>query len=255
MNPADGQGVGPPRPPYHDAAQSALAQYYPGARCAFIAGSITRGQGTASSDIDMPVLFGPDFTDIHRHTVNYQGWLIEFFVHNEQAQNYFLHQDRESGARAMIHMVACGVPIGPDLSYAHERQAVAQKLLVAGPKAWDQDKIDQQRYAISGEIDDLADPRPFLEQQAIIAKLFPMMAEFTLATRRFWRGMGKPLSRRLIEADSDLAAEFEAALRAAHNGDMDKMIALGHKILAPYGGYLQAGYRHAGSDEWKNFSS
>ena len=77
------------RPPWQEVARNALAQHHPDARCTFIAGSITRGGGTASSDIDIVVLYGPEFADIHRDTVEHQQWLIEFFVQNEQAQNFF----------------------------------------------------------------------------------------------------------------------------------------------------------------------
>ena len=242
------------RADYMDVARDVLEKFHPDAQCAFVAGSMTRGAATASSDIDLVVMYNPDFVDIHRDTVEHAGWLVELFVHNEQAQNYFFDLDVKNGTGVMAHMVATGIPIGRNIDYARERQAMAQKLIAAGPGPWDADKINFKRYMISCELDDLGDPRPYLEQQAIIAKLFPAMAEFVLAMRGFWRGNGKHLGRRLTADCPDLAPEFTTALKDSHNGDMDKIIALGHKILGPQGGYLQAGYRSAASDDWKNFS-
>ncbi len=152
------------RPPYRDVAEDVLKTFHPNARCAFISGSITRGQGTATSDIDLAILYGDDFTDIHRDTIIHQGWLVELFVHNEQAQNYFFDKDIKKGTGTMVHMVATGIPIGPDMDIARTRQQYAQSLINAGPPAWDPARIDRERYFISCELDDLSDPRPKLEQ-------------------------------------------------------------------------------------------
>lgn len=241
------------RPPYMDVARDVLAQFHPNARCAFVAGSITRGEGTASSDIDLVVMYDDFFEDVHRDTLEEQGWLVELFVQNEMAQEYFFAKDIARGVAIMPHMVAFGHVIGPDVAYGVARQARARALYEQGPSLLRSDEIDQQRYFISSALDDACDPRPALEQIAILCDLFEKSADFSLRTARAWSGSGKHRAKRLRALDPDLAQAFEEAFTQALTGDMDLVVQLMQKILAPYGGFLQIGYKAIAPQDWKNF--
>ena len=69
-----------------DIAQRFVAAKFPDAECAFVAGSLMRGEGKPHSDIDLVVLYGPDFMAVRREAHVFKGVLIDVFLHNEQAQ-------------------------------------------------------------------------------------------------------------------------------------------------------------------------
>ena len=101
------------RPDYLTTAKRALQKHYPGHACAFVAGSVVRGDATATSDIDIVVLYDDPFEDVHRFSVIEDGWPVEFFVHNRRANTYFMEKDRARGMCVMMDMVAHGWPCRP----------------------------------------------------------------------------------------------------------------------------------------------
>ena len=120
------------KPPFLETAQKAINKHYPGYKCAFVAGSMLRGQETATSDIDIVVIYDDDFEDVHRNSVIENGWPVEFFVHNVKANDYFMEQDRKRGMYIMMDMVANGLPL-PELNeMARERQLKASEMIRSG---------------------------------------------------------------------------------------------------------------------------
>lgn len=98
------------KPHYLSAAKAFLNEEHSKAKCAFIAGSVTRGEQTATSDIDLVIVYDTDILPkAYRNSLIYQGWPIETFVQNENSVAYFFRQDAVSGTPALINMVACGI--------------------------------------------------------------------------------------------------------------------------------------------------
>ena len=69
-------------------------QRYAGADVILLAGSVVRGQGTATSDLDLVVLF-ERLPQAYRESLHADGWPVEAFVHDPDTLRYFfLEHDR-----------------------------------------------------------------------------------------------------------------------------------------------------------------
>ena len=101
-----------------DIAQRFVAAKFPDAECAFVAGSLMRGEGKPHSDIDLVVLYGPDFTAVRREAHAFEGVPIDVFLHNEQAQDFFFGKDVRRGVCALPSMIVEGRVIGKDTALA-----------------------------------------------------------------------------------------------------------------------------------------
>ncbi len=242
-----------PKDHYLDVALDAIKQYYPDARCAFLAGSIIRGEGKENSDIDIVVMYGDDFDDPHRHSVYYRDWIIEFFVHNEKAQDFLFACDVKEGVSPILHMVGYGKVLGPDVDYAINRQAYARVLWEKGPEPLSPEKIDRIRYGISSRIDDLRDDRRILERFGIISELYQDIILFYFRAKGKWGGHGKHLGRCIYSDNPDFSLRLESSFQKAVAGHVEDFAHLCLEVLIPYGGYLQAGYLSKMSSEWRDF--
>ena len=85
-----------------DIAQRFVAATFPDAECAFVAGSLMRGEGKPHSDIDLVVLYGPDFMAVRREAHVFESVPIDVFLHNEQAQDFFFDKDIRRGVCALL---------------------------------------------------------------------------------------------------------------------------------------------------------
>ena len=71
------------RSDFFKTAVSLLNEKFSTAKCAFIAGSVTRGEQTETSDIDIVVIYDAnDLPKAHRSSLIYRDWPIELFVQN-----------------------------------------------------------------------------------------------------------------------------------------------------------------------------
>ncbi len=241
------------RPSYQEAAQAALQKHYPNAVCAFIAGSVIRGTATEKSDIDITVIQPDDYDDVHRFSTVEQGWPIEFFVQNEQANQYFMQKDRERGMAVMMDMM-CNGEIYPEESATSLRiRAEALKLLELGPPKLSAEEIDDLRYFITDLLDDLDADRPHLELMGIVARLYEKLGDFYLRTRGEWSGHSKSLGRLLAQNHPEFANRFEAAFKDAVHCKLEGLIALTEEVLAPYQGTLFEGYKRSAPADWRDF--
>lgn len=224
------------------AAEAALASRFAGAACAFVAGSIMRGEGTTGSDIDLVVLF-PRLERAWRESFVADGFPIETFVHDPQTLAYYLDKDIESGRPVMLDMVTSGVVIGPERTLAEPIRAAAARALAAGPRPLAGPACDTMRYMTSDLIDDLRGQRPAAEIAAIAAQLHPRLIDLMLLGRGAWTGAGKWGPRLLRRLDSQLADRFDAAFRKAALGDGAALAALAEAELGRHGGHYFDGYK------------
>lgn len=242
------------RPPFLDVAKRALVKHYPGAIGAFVAGSITRGEGTPTSDIDIAVLFDDTFEDVHRNSVVEEGWPIEFFVHNPQSLNYYFDKDRQRGMCIMPQMVATGIIILEDHPALDIQRKKARKVIEAGPPALDSDDLNLRRYWLSDLIDDLKGADDTAKRNAILALLHDRLGDFHLRAAGQWSGFGKALLRCLKNEDPIYTDRFERVFADAFEGkDTKGVLDLAEETLRPHGGPMWEGYRSAAPDDWKTF--
>lgn len=242
------------RPPFLDVAKRALAKHYPGAIGGFVAGSVIRGEGTPTSDIDIAVLFDESFEDVHRNSVVEEGWPIEFFVHNPQAQDFYFDKDRKRGMCIMPTMVANGIIIPDKTDLLLAQRCKAATIIAAGPPLLAKDDCDLRRYMIADLLDDLEGASDAGTRRATLALLHEHLGDFHLRARGCWSGRGKSLLKRLKEEDEDYAARYGVAFESGFSAqNIAPVMILAEETLAPRGGRLWEGYRSAAPDTWKKF--
>ena len=56
---------------------------YPNSDIIFLAGSVARGEGTATSDLDLVVVF-QQLPAAYRESFQFEGWPVEAFVHDPE---------------------------------------------------------------------------------------------------------------------------------------------------------------------------
>ena len=223
-------------------AVEALETRFPGAVCAFVAGSIMRGQGTVRSDLDLVVLY-PRLDQAWRESFESNDMPVEAFVQDPSTLAHYLEQDVQSGRPIMISMVAEGRIVGTDIGLARHWQSRARGLLAAGPRQ----AVDSWLlYQVSDLADDLRGLRPASEVRAIAMQLYPKLADLMLLGQGQWSGNGKWVPRRLSALGQEARDGFEAAMTAAFDGDGAALLALCDAELARYGGPLFDGYKALG---------
>jgi predicted nucleotidyltransferase len=241
-----------------ETAVEILRDRYADADSAFVAGSVMRGEGTPTSDLDIVVLF-PRIERSYRESFFYprgdfeRGWPIETFVHDEETiEYYFIEKDLKSGVGAIMHMVHDGVPV-PTRTALNERiKARANALLDAGPPVVSAADVDYGRYTITGLLDDLIEPRNDDEARAVVASLHHVLANHWLRGKGRWGAHGKTIARRLALADAALARRFDAAFAAAFEGNrFDALFAVADEMLAPTGGRLFDGHSAKSDPSWR----
>jgi predicted nucleotidyltransferase len=177
-----------------------LTERFADADFAFVAGSIMRGTGTPSSDIDLVVLHSA-LPHAHRRSEVFEGVPFEALVHDEGTLHWFLEADVKAGRPVLIRMVIEGIPVGPRPRRADELRREAEALLVKGPQQLDQDALDRMRYTISSLLTDLADERPDFDRVAIGSALYQALGDFILRSNGQWSGAGKWLPRQMTAFD------------------------------------------------------
>ncbi|HEV2860010.1 MAG TPA: nucleotidyltransferase domain-containing protein [Pyrinomonadaceae bacterium] len=226
-----------------EAARRILGERYAGAAVLFLAGSVVRGEGTPSSDLDLVVVY-ERVPNAYREAFVYEGWPVEAFVHDPATLRSFFQSDSREGIPSILCMVREGVEIPAPSPLSAELKAEAAALIEAGPPAWDDEHVGNVRYWLTDCVDDLRHPRSDEELVATGAQLYELAADFFLRSRGLWSARRKMIPRRLRETDPDFAARFGRAFDALFiEKRQDEAIALVADMLAPHGGFLFDGYR------------
>jgi hypothetical protein len=230
------------RPDPIQTAATILRERYDGADSVLLAGSVTRGEETATSDLDLVVLY-PALDRSFRESFRYAQWPVEAFVHDrETIEYYFIEKDRASGVGSMMWMVHDGIPVPGPTPLNRRIKTRAKALIEAGPPGWTAAEIDYSRYTITGLLDDLAEPRNTGECRAIVASLYHLVGNHALRTRGLWGATSKTIPRRLSKADAALALRYDDAFAEAFRGHAGPLVVLIDDVLASSGGRLFEGY-------------
>lgn len=218
-------------------ARAYTAAHHSGAAAAVLGGSIVAGTGTATSDLDIALLYDDPAVN-YAETVEFEGTLVETFVHSHAALEEWFAKERSTRRAVMYDIWAHGIVLVDDGS-ANAVQEEARRALAAGPDALESDDLDLLRYAVSSGLDDLRDrPDGGAERYAITVDLFERSSMLLLGVHRAWTGRGKWLIRRLQLVDDPLA---EALVDwAAAGADPPSLVAIVERVLEAAGGYLQA---------------
>lgn len=225
---------------------------YPGANVIFLAGSLIRGEGTKTSDLDIVVAYD-SLPNAYRDSYNYGGWPVEAFVHDSATLEYFMRQiDTPGGVPSLAAMVSEGIELPSATVLSQALKQLTKEALRAGPPRWTTNDIDQSRYLISDLIEDIKDPRSSSEMYAIASQLYNAISNHYLRSQGLWSAKGKTIPRRLQKTDEAFAARFESAFDSVFaQGKSDKLVALAIDVLSPHGGFLFDGFRLDAPKEWR----
>lgn len=224
-----------------EAAQQFIQKHYPDCKAALLAGSVTRGEATETSDLDI-VIFNKNNNSSYRESLIDFGWPIEVFVHNETSYKQFFETDKKRARPSMPRMVYEGIVLKDDgLLEAIKKEA--KEILDNGPDEWTRETIDLKRYFITDTLDDFIGSEQREEAIFITNSLAELTSEFVLRTNRKWIGASKWVYRTLKDFDEEFAYRFVASFDSFYrNGDKSKIIQLVDEILQPFGGRLFEGF-------------
>lgn len=222
-------------------AVSFLTTYFPDCDGAILAGSIVRGEGTSTSDLDI-VIFQENLKSAYRETFYISGWPIEVFVHNFTSYKAFFESDRERARPSLPRMVVEG-----DILISHpkldEIKEEAGVLLGEGPEPWSEQTIQFKRYMLTDVLDDFIGSKKEEEELWTANALAEIIHEFYLRTNRQWIGHSKWVYRSLKSFNPGFADRFYQAFQLYYKrGDKKLVIQLAEEVMAPYGGRLLEGF-------------
>ena len=233
------------RPSPEDAARLVVEERFGNAVVAILAGSVTTGRATATSDLDL-IVVAPDDPEVpYRDAFHAHGWPVEAFIHDERSIEGFFRHDARTGECALATMISTGVVILDDGSASHLRRR-AQTLIDAGPPVVAEDEVRDLRYTVTDLLDDLRGDHVGDESLLIGPALASQAATLFLTLNGAWRSEGKWLLRRLRGTGPVVADRFVLALRAHQRGDAGPLISFAEQVLEESGGSLFDGYRVSG---------
>ncbi len=234
------------------AAARVLAERFPTAPLMLLAGSVLRGEGSATSDLDLVVVFAK-VEHAYRESIRACGWPVELFVHDpETLHHFFTEVDAPGGVPSLASMVVEGVELPGPSPLSRTVKALARRVLAAGPAPLDTIALDRRRYAVTDLVDDLRAPRSPTELVATATLLYGALADLYLRARGLWSARGKHVPRALAAVDAVYAASFVDAFDAAFRlDDASEVIRLAEVTLAPLGGFLFEGHRLDAPAAWR----
>jgi predicted nucleotidyltransferase len=233
-------------------ANAIRSDRYPDAIAVFAAGSIVRGEGTASSDLDLVVVHA-SLPCAYRESFRFDGYPVEAFVHDRETLEYFFFElDRPSGVPALPQMVLEGVEIPAPNELSRDLKQLAASLIAVGPPALDAQTEQRMRYFVSDLIDDLRAPRSKDELVSTGARLYEQLADYHLRRQGLWSAKGKTIPRVLRQVDPELCEKYSRSFDALFTlGDATSVVHLAEGLLEAAGGPLFDGYRSDAPSTWR----
>lgn len=232
-----------------------VQERYSTAVAAIIGGSFATGRQTASSDIDLLLLF--DHVDCAwRDTIVAEGRTVELFAHDLATFTYFCKEmDAPGGTVPLAMMVVEGENILAASEHSAQLLALAQAFAAAGPPVLDAENLQRRRYAITTALEDLVDSTHPGEALAVACQLYQALADLHLRAAGQWSGGGKHLFRRLQAFDPAIAGQLDGALRLVASDLPAGQRAFGQvtaAVLAPVGGPLLYGFTLPAPAHWRS---
>lgn len=229
-----------------EAAQSLHAELHPACNCLLLAGSFVRGEATASSDLDVVVLYD-DLPCAYRESILWRDYPVEMFVHSPQTLRYFFERvDGPSGVPMLMQMVCEGIEIPGATPLSSAMKDMARQVIAAGPPPLTEEEVRGRRYQITDLVDDIRTPRSREELIATGTQLYERISDFYFRSQNLWSAGGKTVPRKLQNHSPEFAARFQRAFEALFGeNDPSLVIVLAEDILTMCvgSGFLFDGYR------------
>lgn len=225
---------------YSALAERFIAERFPSAEIAILAGSTARGERTATSDIDL-LLIGEhllaDGAAASAATYAFEGEAFEVFAYTRAGFAEWAERSIAGFRPTVVHMLVEGAPVRRSADLDAFRETWSARL-DAGPDVTAKD-LAFRRYQLTDIIDDLRDAGDPLERHVLAALTFEKTAELVLLASGDWIGAGKQLPRRLRRLDAARADALAAPLLA---GRFDALADAAEHELERAGGRLREGF-------------
>ncbi|MDF2608436.1 MAG: nucleotidyltransferase [Bacillales bacterium] len=224
-----------------EAAKNFINKYFPDCQGALLAGSVTRGEATETSDLDI-VIFHKDIPSAYRESLIESGWPIEVFVHNFTSYLEYFESDCKRARPSLPRMVSEGLVL-KDENILDNIKSEAQEFLNKGPEVWTDNTIILKRYFITDVLEDFIGCTNRSEGIFVANSLAELVSEFVLRTNRKWTGTSKWALRSLKQYDLEFAEKFVYAFDEYYkNNKKCAVINLVDDVLQPYGGRMFEGF-------------
>lgn len=217
-----------------------VAATFPHASVVVLAGSTSRAQRTATSDIDLLVIGDTVFPDERislAATYRFEDEVFEVFAYTPEGFATWARRGFEQYRPVIVQMLMDGITVRGAEERERHRQDWSDQY-AAGPTPVPSE-FAIRRYVITDVLDDLRDSTDELERTVLASLLFEKTAELVLLTNKRWIGAGKYLPRRLREFDRTRA---EALARPFLERNYDTFADRVEQELVHVGGRLQEGF-------------
>lgn len=216
---------------------------YPDCLAAFLAGSIVRGEGTATSDLDIVIVTHSEPDAPYRCSEMVGVWPVEFFVHTPSSLEDYFTSDIQRRRPSLVQMCFEGLILSQKDDQAETIKQRAFELLEKGPPPLSPSEETRARYYLTDLLDDFRGCENREENLQIAPLLAQHAADFYLAQQSAWSGQGKWLWRALHKAAPDQAILLQTALENfyCHN-QKSPLIDFCTTLLEAAGGPLFSGF-------------
>ncbi len=217
-------------PPFDDALEQALT--FIRARTeplgVLACGSITRGEGDASSDLDLYVVHAAPWRQ--RIQKRFAGVPAEIFVNPPGQIRRYMADEEESGRLITAHMLATGHVLFEDDKIVPALRLDARDRLAKVP-ALDPESLALKRYLAACRCEDATDRRQTdpVAARRLMNRAVDAMLEYSLWNSGRWQPRDKDL---LDVLDDDVAALARLWL---DDGDWDAALELADKTIGTCG--------------------
>lgn len=225
-----------------EAARAFVESVFPACNAALLAGSASRGEETATSDLDIVVFVGEGASADYRESFERFGWKIETFIHDKDSYLLQFEKDRKKGRPVLASMIQEGVVLA-DTGIAAGFKEDASQSIAQGPEPLTDEFIQASRYFMFDFLDDFKDGRDEDETIMTLNSMCVTLADFVLRLNGQWTGRGKTLTRALYDYDPALAKRLFQAMDAYYrNRQKGPLVQFVHEIYAPLGGPIFNGF-------------
>lgn len=225
-----------------DAAYAFLESTFPHCDAAFLAGSVMRGEATATSDLDI-VVVTKEVKCPYRESLFAFGWPIEVFVHTHESYHTFFASDIHRRRPSLPRMCAEGLILKDTNGIAQQIKDEARNLFEQGPEPLPASSILQLRYQLTDVLDDFIGSLRRDESLFIANEVALLSSELILGYHCRWIGKGKWALRALHAFDPTIAERLTSALEAFYQqGTKDPLITYAQEALTLVGGRSFEGY-------------
>lgn len=228
-----------------ETAKHITQERYPDALLVLLAGSIVRGEGTATSDLDL-VIVGTSSEAPYRESFIAHDWPVEAFIHTLESLEQFFKDDAERRRPSLANMCHEGLVVVDKGVLAQVKLKAKEYALATPPKLTEQE-LEQYRYFLTDALDDLVGAKSHEEALFVTAPMLGLLCDFIFDSRQQWRCTSKRNFRQLAKLDAELHSELLRGLEGFYKlEDKEGLVKVIEGVLEACGGRLFAGYKVGG---------